>query len=129
MKSPLLPGSVIALLAASACVGVSKSSNPLSPTVSGPIPGVGISSPGPMSPDNAARISVNQQPVTLTVQNASTTGVRPLNYTIEIAVDANFTNKVFSRDGIVPSDGGRTSLQLPSPLAPERSYYWHARAQ
>jgi hypothetical protein len=61
--------------------------------------------------------------------NANTTGVRPLNYTIEIALDANFTNKIFSRDGITPADGGRTSLQLPSSLAPERSYYWHARAQ
>jgi len=129
MKNPLLPGSVLALLAASACVGASKSSNPLSPTVSGPIPGVSISAPGPMAPDNAARIAVDQQPVTLTVQNASTSGVRPLNYLVEIALDVNFTNKIFSRDGITPSDSGRTSVQLPNALAPERSYYWHARAQ
>ncbi|HMD36874.1 MAG TPA: hypothetical protein VKH42_17995 [Vicinamibacterales bacterium] len=129
MKNRLLPGSVVALLAAGACVGANKSSNPLSPTVSGPIPGVSISAPGPTSPDNAARIAVEQQPVTLTVVNANTSGVRPLNYLIEIALDTNFTNKIFSRDGITPSDGGRTSVQLPNALAPERSYYWHARAQ
>ena len=82
-----------------------------------------------MSPDNGARIAVDQQPVTLTVQNASTSGVRPLSYLLEVAVDAGFTNKVFSRDGISPADGGRTSLQLPAPLAAERSYYWRARAQ
>src|ERR1051325_6138470 len=129
MRYRFLAASVCALLGAGACVGANKSSNPLSPTVSGPIPGVTISAPAPMSPDNGARIAVDQQPVTLTVQNASTSGVRPLSYLVEVAVDAGFTNKVFSRDGISPADGGRTSLQLPAPLAAERSYYWRARAQ
>ena len=57
-----------------------------------------------------ARIAVDQQPVTLTVQNASTSGVRPLSYLVEVAVDAGFTNKVFSRDGISPAEIGRANV-------------------
>src|SRR5262249_30011281 len=47
----------------------------------------------------------------------------------EVATDANFTNKVFTRDGITPGNGGKTSLRLPDPLATGRSYFWRARAQ
>ena len=44
-------------------------------------------------------------------------------------VRPGFTNTVFSRDGIAPGDGGRTSLRLPDPLQSGRTYYWRARAQ
>src|ERR1051325_8495649 len=99
MKKQFLCGSVCVMLAAlaGACVGASKSSNPLSPTVSGPLPGVDISAPNPVAPSDGTRISVDEQPITLTLQNASTSGVRPLSYLVEIAVDAGFTNKVFSK--------------------------------
>jgi hypothetical protein len=73
------------------------------------------------------RIPVNNQPVSLVVQNASTNGVRPLSYVFEVAADANFNNKVFVREGITPGDG-RTSLRLPDPLASGRTYYWRAQA-
>jgi len=128
MKRSLVALILCALPGAWGCVGASKSSNPLSPTVSGPIPGVGISAPEPMAPNEGARIPVDQQPVTLTVQNATTTGVRPLFYRIDIATDTGFTNKVFSRDNIAPGADGRTSLRLPDALTPERSYYWRAQA-
>ena len=36
---------------------------------------------------------------------------------------------VFHREGITPGDGGRTSLMLPDPLAPEHSYFWRVRAE
>src|SRR5206468_13027365 len=36
---------------------------------------------------------------------------------------------VFVSEGDTPGEGGRTSLRLPDRLAPERSYYWRARAQ
>src|SRR5207248_672603 len=74
------------------------------------------------------QVAVDQQPVTLVVQNAATSGVRPLKYVFEVATDNQFTNKVFVRDGIDPGDG-RTSLRLPDPLATGRTYYWRARAQ
>jgi len=117
-----------AALGLAAC-GMEKSSNPLSPVVAGPIPGVSIGAPTPMQPSAGAQVAVDQQPVTLVIQNAATTGVRPLNYVFEIATDTQFTNKVFSREGITPGDGGRTSLRLPDPLATGRAYYWRARAQ
>jgi len=120
-------GAVIATLL-TACEA-SKSSNPLSASVAGPIPGVNISAPKMLEPGANARIAVDKQPVTLLIENASTTGVRPLSYAFDVAIDAIFNNKVFSRDGIAAGDGGRTSLRLPDSLAPGRTYFWRARAE
>jgi hypothetical protein len=106
-----------------------KSSNPLSPTVAGPIPGVEISSPKILDPAAGTRIAVDKQPVTLLIENASTNGVRPLWYVFDVATDAAFTNKVFTRDKVTPGDGGRTSVRLPDPLATGRTYYWRAHAE
>jgi hypothetical protein len=113
---------------AAGCVGASKSANPLSPTVAGPIPGVNITTPSPMQPVNS-HIPVDQQPVTLTVTNAATNGVRPVSYLFEIATDSAFTNKVFTREGVTPNDSGQTSLKLPDPLATGHTYFWRSKAQ
>ena len=110
------------------CVGAEKSSNPLSPTVAGPIPGVNIGPPTPIEPRDGVKISVEQQPVTLLLQNADTNGERPLSYVFDVATDAGFTNRVFTRQGVTPGDGGRTALRLPDPLASGRTYYWRAQA-
>ena len=123
-----------ALVAAvTACGGsaceVKKSANPLTPTVAGPLPGVQITAPKMVDPPPGARIAVDKQPITLTVENAATNGVRPLNYAFDVASDASFTNKIFTREGIAPGDGGRTSVKLPSALATGHTYYWRARAQ
>jgi hypothetical protein len=115
------------IIAASAC-NVSKSANPLSATIAGPLPGVNITAPTPMQPAIGTRIAVDRQPVTLVVGNATTNGVRPLSYLFEVATDAGFSTKVFSRAGIAPGDS-QTSLRLPDALATGRSYFWHARAQ
>jgi len=113
------------VLAMVACA-VEKSENPLTPTVAGPIPGVGISAPSTVDPAQGSKIPVTSQPVTLTVVNATTNGVRPLSYLFQVATDANFSNMVFARDGIAPGDG-RTSVRI-DPLPTGRSYYWRARA-
>lgn len=120
----------VALVAlfATACE-TAKSSNPLSPAVAGPIPGVDITTPKLLEPQGGSKIAVDKQPITLLIENASSNGVRPLNYAFEVATDANFSNKVFSRDNITPGDGGRTSLRLPDPLQTGRTYYWRSRAQ
>jgi hypothetical protein len=117
-----------AFLGCAAC-GVSKSSNPLSPTVAGPIPGVNITQPRLMTPAQSARIAVDQQPITLAVQNSTSNGVRPLTYVFEVATDINFTNKVFVREGIQPGDNGQTTLRLPDALATGRTYFWRVHAQ
>lgn len=107
----------------------SKSSSPLSPSVAGPIPGVDISAPKILEPSSGAKIPDDKQPVSLLIENPSSTGVRPLILLVEIATDADFTNKVITLDGVTPGEGGRTSVRLPDPLASERTYYWRARAQ
>jgi hypothetical protein len=121
-------GALCAMVALIACE-TTKSSNPLSPTVAGPIPGVNITAPKVLEPSSGTKIAVDKQPVTLLVENSSTSGVRPLTYVFDVATDANFTNKVFSRAGIAPGDGGRTSLRLPDPLATARTYFWRAHAE
>jgi hypothetical protein len=128
MKSFLVSVCVVPLALAFAGCETSKSSNPLSATLAGPIPGVEISTPRLLDP-NGTRIEVENQPVTLLLENASSNGPRPLTYTIELAIDANFTNKVFELQGVTPGEGGRTSLRLPDHLATGRSYYWRARAE
>ena len=116
-----------AAILATGC-NVAKSESPLSPSIAGPIPGVNISAPKLVDPAVGSKVSVDQQPLTLTLENSVSNGPRPLTYLFEVAVDADFNNKVFSRDGIAPGDG-RTALKLPDKLAPERTYYWRARAQ
>jgi len=107
----------------------SKSSNPLSPTVQGPIPGVNITAPQAVQPSGGQKIAVDQQPITLTVQNATTNGVRPLSYIFQIATDPSFANIVFTKDKITPGANGQTSLKLPDSLATDKTYYWRALAQ
>ena len=108
-------GALVASVALISCES-SKSSNPLSPSVAGPIPGVNISAPKMLEPVPGQRIAVDRQPVTLLIENSSTNGVRPLSYAFEIATDAAFNSKVFTRDSIAPGEGGRTSLRLPDAL-------------
>src|SRR5438445_6478369 len=120
-------GLLAAVLALSACEA-SKSSNPLSPSVAGPIPGVEISAPRMLEPQAGQRISVERQPITLLIENSSSSGVRPLTYTFEIATDAAFNTRVFTRESIAPGEGGRTSLRLPDPLATGRTYFWRVKA-
>ena len=121
-------GVCTAVLALTACE-TSKSSNPLSPSVAGPIPGVEITAPKILEPFIGARIAVDEQPVSLLIENASSSGVRPLSYVFEVAADAGFTNKVFVREGIAPGEGGRTKLRMADALPTGRSYFWRARAE
>lgn len=106
-----------------------KTSTPLSPSVAGPIPGVGISAPSTMEPAQGSRILDSAQPLSLVIENATTTGVRPLSYLFEVATDGDFNQKVFYKDGITPGEGGRTRVPLPDRLASGRTYYWRSRAQ
>jgi hypothetical protein len=129
MPRPLAVFCVLAAAISLTACEASKSANPLSPNVAGPIPGVDISAPKMLEPIPGAKISIEKQPVTLLIENAGTSGVRPLSYSFDIATDAAFTSKVFSRDGIAQGDAGRTSLRMSDALASGHTYYWRARAQ
>jgi hypothetical protein len=115
------------MLASAGCEA-KKSSNPLSPSVAGPIPGVEITTPKPLEPGQGLRLKEAQQPVELLIENASTTGVRPLSYTFEVATDSSFATKVFARSAVPPGDGGRTKLRIDK-LDLGRTYYWRSRAE
>ncbi len=116
------------LLTAAACE-LTKTENPLSPSVAGPIAGVEISAPKLLEPLSGQQISGEKQPITLLIENAWSTGQRPLNLLIEVATDAGFANVVFSRDGVTLGEGGRTALTLPTALGTGRAYYWRALAR
>lgn len=114
------------LLALGGCQ-TSKSSTPTAPTVAGPIEGVTISAPGLLEPSQGFKFKESEQPIKLVVQNATTSGVRPLTYSFEVASDSSFSTKVFSRSGVAPGDG-KTSVVIDR-LEIGHTYAWRAWAE
>ncbi len=104
-----------------------KSSNPLSPSVAGPIAGVNITAPKLVEPLQGFKYKESQQPIKLIIENASSNGVRPVTYMFEVATDSEFVTKVYARSGVPAGDGGRTSVQIDR-LDLGRAYYWRAKA-
>jgi hypothetical protein len=80
-----------------------------------------------MTPSANTQISISDQPITLTVKNATTSGVRPLSYEFQVSTDASFGSQVFAKTGIQPGSG-QTSIQLPDKLGDAGNYYWRSRA-
>ena len=104
-----------------------KSSNPLSPSVAGPIAGVNITAPKLVEPAQGFKYKESQQPIKLVIENATSNGVRPVTYIFEVATDTEFNGKVFARSGVPAGESGRTSVQIDR-LDLGRAYYWRARA-
>lgn len=121
---------LVAALLVTALAGCerSKSANPLSPSVAGPIPGVDITAPKPLEPGLDWEVSDDKQPIRLLIENAGSTGQRPLRLAVQISTDPKFGTTVFSREGLELGPNGRTALRLPDKLASDRTYYWRARA-
>ncbi|MEW6319910.1 MAG: hypothetical protein AB1635_02355 [Acidobacteriota bacterium] len=117
----------LALLAVPGCERL-KSANPLSPDVAGPIPGVQITAPKTLEPPNNALIDNRSQPVQLLIENAGTSGQRPLFLQLELAADVNFQQILHQADRLPPGDNGRTTYRMPSPLAAGHTYFWRVRA-
>lgn len=124
------PATALSLLFAFAAVGceATKSENPLSPAVAGPIAGVEITAPKLLEPAQGFKVKESQQPLKLLIENSTTTGVRPIAYSFEIATDSAFQTKVYARSGVPPGDGGRTSVTVDR-LDLGRAYYWRVRAE
>jgi hypothetical protein len=102
------------LLLTAAC----SNSTPLAPS---------IAAPTPVSPATNLIIKYQDQPVTLTVQNAVATQPGGTTYTFEVATDLGFANKVQTKDNVAEGSGS-TSVRLDA-LAASKDYYWHVRAQ
>lgn len=81
---------------------------------------------GQASPDDGAQIPNGQQPVTLTIVNAASTGSGARTYTFEVASDSAFTHMAFAKSGIAEGAGGHTSLTIDT-IAPATTYYWRSR--
>jgi hypothetical protein len=128
MTSRGLPIACALLLLGTGACQTSKSSTPTAPTVAGPIPGVNITAPAMLEPAQGFKFKENEQPIRLVVQNATTNGARALSYTFEVASEAGFNTKVFSRSGVAPGDNNKTSVQIDR-LEIGRAYYWRAWAE
>ena len=129
MKRTLYPASALCVALTFVLTGceASKSENPLSPAVAGPIAGVEITAPKLLEPAQGFRVKESQQPLKLVIENSTTTGVRPISYSFEVAADSGFQTKVYARSGVAQGDGGRTSVTVDR-LDLGRAYYWRVRA-
>jgi hypothetical protein len=105
-----------------------KSANPLSPDVAGPIPGVAISAPKPVDPPLGAQVVRESTPLTLTAENATTSGERTLFMQLQVATDQNFQTLVHHAERVELGGDGRTSYRLPELLGAGYTYYWRVRA-
>ena len=80
-----------------------------------------------MAPAQGAQIALGQ-PVSVVVQNATTTGVRPLSYVFDLAADAAFQTILFTQNGIAPGGNGQTTVTVRVTLTPG-TYFWRVHAQ
>ena len=119
---------LLAVVAAAGCE-VAKTSNPLSPSIAGPIEGVSIAPPKILEPATGWRIQDEQQPITLLIENPSSNSPRPYMLRVELAGDSWFVNVAFTASGLQPGPNGRTSVRLPDRLVPGLAYFWRAKAE
>jgi hypothetical protein len=89
--------------------------------------GVTLTTPTLMTPANNQEIRNVDQPVTLTIKNAVTTGTTALTYTFEVATDAGFGSKVYTKTNVAQGASGQTALTVDR-LTPDRTYFWRAFA-
>jgi hypothetical protein len=132
MKKCLYVLSICVLAAAAACT----KSTPSRPTelaaptettrsVTDASSGITVTSPQPVSPVVGQRYKFSDQPLTLTVKNAVSTGSSALTYGFQVASDANFATVVYAKDGVAEG-AGQTSLRIDK-LAGDKDYFWRAR--
>ncbi|MDA1091847.1 MAG: hypothetical protein O3A25_01050 [Acidobacteria bacterium] len=118
----------VSLSAAMAGCDAERSSNPLSPSIAGPLAGVTITSPSAIGAANTPLIPSTEQPVTLTFAGAQSNSVRPFTYELQVATDPAFTQIVVELTGIEPNALAQVAITLPRALEPDRVYYWRVRA-
>jgi hypothetical protein len=129
-KSTLCVGlGFVMCLTAAAC---SRSSSPAQPSAAAAVPASAdstssVTAPRPLTPTAGAQVKNLDQPVTLVVTNAVLTQSPATTYTFEVASDAGFASKVYTKSGVA-AGSGQTSLTIDK-LGAGADYYWHARAE
>jgi hypothetical protein len=86
-----------------------------------------LTAPKAVSPAMGASLKYADQPLTLTVQNAVSTGSAAMTYTFEVATDSGFTAIVAKKEKVA-AGSDQTSARLDAALAGGKGYYWRARA-
>lgn len=120
-RSTRLASGALALSLAVSCVACGKITSSSGPSVTLGVPRL-------LEPASNISIADGDQPVTLVVENATTSGSTPPTYTFEVASDDRFAAIVVSRDNVPQGTGGRTSVTLDR-LPAGRTYYWRAQAK
>ena len=128
LRRILGPVLCLALFLGAAACETAKSSNPLSPTIAGPIEGVTFTPPKGIEPAANQQIKDSEQPFNVVIENASSTSPRPYKMRMQIATDANFSSVVWSRDGIDPGEGGQTRFRMTDRMQAGRQYYYRIQA-
>ncbi len=105
-----------------------RSSNPLSPSIAGPLAGVTITAPTSGRPVDGQLLAVDAQPVTLTFQGAESNSPRPFWYEVQIAEDEAFEQILDTFVDIQAGENDVTLFELPNTLGPEHLYHWRVRA-
>ncbi len=95
-------------------------------SVTDAVTGVTLTAPSLVTPTVNQQFKNVEQPITLTIKNAVTTGTTALTYSFEVAADAAFASKVYTKDGAA-AGSGTTALKIDK-LTPNKSYFWRARA-
>ena len=83
--------------------------------------GVTIVAGAPIAPVANAQIAWGNQPITLSVSSAVSTGKTALSYTYEVATDGGFTSLVYSKAGVT------TTSQALDKLPGSKTYYWRVK--
>src|SRR5437870_2713089 len=108
--------SVVALLAATAACTKSSPTRPsetelatATESTTDASSGTTFTSPIAQTPANNAKFAFTEQPITLTVKNAVSTGSSTLTYSFQVATDGAFTKVAYAKDGVA-AGSGTTSL-------------------
>ena len=117
----------VAVAAVTSACEATKSRTPTSPNVAGPIAGVAITTPLPVSPVNGTEV-LNTEPLRLVFNNASSNGERKFWYVIELAADAGFNQRLYTHPRVEPAGGAQTTVIPDVRLGADTTYYWRVKA-
>ena len=112
--------------ATSSTAGATSEADGAARVVTDALSGVSLTAPTPSTPNDGQTFKYAEQPLTLVVKNAVTTGSAP-TYTFQVASDAGFSTVVNAQDNVAQGANGTTSVVLPK-LAGAKTYFWRARA-
>ena len=133
LRSLIVGGALAILAAAVACTKTSptrpsdvENASPAAASVTDARTGATIVAARPLSPAANASFKWTEQPFTLTITNGVTTGSSLLTYTFEVARDAGFAQKDYTKENVAAGSAGTTSVALDK-LSGSRTYYWRVR--